>query len=203
MSTMNDQQSGQPGPSETTFVAHTATARRDSSSTAYSIRPARPDDAELLVSLVRELAVYEKLEQYARATPDDFRRYLFGPRPAAEAVVAEAGNEPAGFALWYHTFSTFRGCPGIYLEDIFVRPAYRGRGIGKALLATVAAEAVELGQTKLEWSVLNWNEPAMGFYRSLGAWPMDDWMVYRIDGDGLKRLAAMANGVGAPSSGTR
>ncbi len=200
---MNHQQPGEIEPVETTFVAHTASARLDSSSVSYSIRPARPDDAELLVNLVRELAVYEKLEQFARATPDDFRRHLFGPRPAAEAVVAETGGEPAGFALWYRTFSTFRGCPGIYLEDIFVRPAYRGCGIGKALLATVAAKAVELGQTKLEWSVLNWNEPAIGFYRSLGAWPMDDWTVYRIDGDGLRRLAAMANGDDAPISGTR
>jgi GNAT superfamily N-acetyltransferase len=199
---MNNQEFDENGPAETTYVAHTASARPDSSSAAYFIRPARPDDAELLVNLVRELAVYEKLEQYARATPDDFRRHLFGPRPAAEAVIAEVDGEPAGFALWYRTFSTFRGCPGIYLEDIFVRPAYRGSGIGKALLATVAAKAVEIGQTKLEWSVLNWNQPAIGFYRSLGAWPMDEWMVYRIDGDGLRRMASIGDGDGTPVSHT-
>jgi GNAT superfamily N-acetyltransferase len=199
---MNDQESGEIGPVETTYVAHTASALPDPSSVAYSIRPARPDDAELLVNLVRELAVYEKLEQYARATPDDFRRHLFGPQPAAEAVIAEVDGEPAGFALWYRTFSTFRGCPGIYLEDIFVRPAYRGSGIGKALLATVAAKAVEIGRTKLEWSVLNWNEPAIGFYRSLGAWPMDEWMVYRIDGDELRRVASIGGGDGTPVSRT-
>lgn len=113
------------------------------SAAGFSIRPARPEDAELLVNLVHELAVYEKLEQHARATPDDFRRHLFGPRPAAEAVVAEVDGQPVGFALWFSTFSTFRGQPGLYLEDVFVRPSCRGRGIGKALLAFVARRAVE------------------------------------------------------------
>ena len=112
----------------------------------FSIRPARPDDAELLVNLVRELAVYEKLEQHARATPDDFRRHLFGPRPAAEAAVAEVEGGPIGFALWFSTFSTFRGQPGLYLEDVFVKPGFRGRGIGKGLLAAVARRAVERHQ---------------------------------------------------------
>jgi GNAT superfamily N-acetyltransferase len=158
----------------------------------FSIRPARPEDAELLVNLVRELAVYEKLEQHALATPDDFRRHLFGPRPAAEAAVAEVGGEPAGFALWFSTFSTFRGQPGLYLEDIFVKPAYRGRGIGKGLLAAVARRAVERGCGRLEWSVLDWNAPAIGFYRSFGARPMDDWTVYRIDDEPLRRLAEIA-----------
>ena len=101
---------------------------------SFSIRPARPEDALVLVNLVRELAVYEKLEEYVRATPDDFRRHLFGPRPAAEAALAEVASEPVGFALWFTTFSTFRGQPGLYLEDLFVRPGYRGRGIGKGLL---------------------------------------------------------------------
>jgi GNAT superfamily N-acetyltransferase len=158
----------------------------------FAIRPARPADAELLVNLVRELAVYEKLEECARATPDDFRKHLFGPTPAAEAAVAEVGSEPAGFALWYSTFSTFRGQPGLYLEDIFVKPIYRGRGIGKALLAAVAKRAVERGCGRLEWSVLDWNSPAIGFYRALGARPMDEWTVYRIDDEPLQRLAALA-----------
>ena len=159
------------------------------SAAGFSIRPARPEDAELLVNLVHELAVYEKLEQHARATPDDFRRHLFGPRPAAEAVVAEVDGQPVGFALWFTTFSTFRGQPGLYLEDIFVRPSCRGRGIGKALLAAVARRAVERGCGRLEWSVLDWNAPAIGFYRALGARPMDEWTVYRIDDEPLRRLA--------------
>jgi GNAT superfamily N-acetyltransferase len=189
---MNDEASNMPVP--VTIAADTAVGQSRTADAGFSIRPARPGDAELLVNLVRELAVYEKLEQHARATPDDFRRHLFGPNPVAGAVVAEAGGEPAGFALWYTTFSTFRGRPGLYLEDIFVRPSYRGRGIGKALFSEVAKRAVELGAGKLEWSVLNWNAPAIGFYRALGAWPMDEWTVYRIDGELLQRLAANAPG---------
>jgi ribosomal protein S18 acetylase RimI-like enzyme len=155
----------------------------------FVIRPACPDDALTIAALVRELAVYEKLEQHARATADDFRRHLFGPRPAAEAAIALVDGKAVGFALWFSTFSTFRGQPGLYLEDIFVKPECRGRGIGKALLATVAAAAVERGCGRLEWSVLNWNDPAIGFYRSLGARPMDEWTVYRIDEEALRRLA--------------
>ena len=154
------------------------------------IRPVTPEDMEVLANLVRELAVYEKLEQHAKGTPDDFRRNLFGPRPSAEAVLVELAGEPVGFALWFTTFSTFRGQPCLYLEDVFVRPAYRGRGIGKALLAVLARLVTERGCGKLEWSVLNWNEPAIGFYRSLGARPMDEWTVYRLDGEPLHRLAA-------------
>jgi GNAT superfamily N-acetyltransferase len=159
------------------------------------IRPVTPDDMELVVNLVRELAVYEKLEQHAKATADDFRRHLFGPRPAAEAAIAEVAGEPVGFALWFTTFSTFRGQPGIYLEDIFVRPAYRGQGIGKALLVILARLAVERGCARLEWSVLNWNEPALGFYRALGARPMDEWTVYRLTDEPLRRLAALGRGL--------
>ena len=161
---------------------------------SYVIRPVTPDDMEVLANLVRELAVYERLEEFAKATPDDLRRHLFGPRPAAEAAVAEVVGQPVGFALWYATFSTFRGRPGLYLEDLFVRPEFRGRGIGKALLATIARLAVERGCGKLEWSVLNWNEPAIGFYRALDARPLDEWMVYRLDGEPLRRLAATAPG---------
>jgi GNAT superfamily N-acetyltransferase len=156
------------------------------------IRPALPEDAEILANLVRGLAVYERLEQYARATPDDFRRHLFGARPAAQAILAELGGEAVGFALWFTTFSTFRGEPGLYLEDIFVQPGYRGRGIGKALLAAVARQAVHQGCGRLEWSVLDWNTTAIGFYRSLGARPLDDWTVYRIDDEALSRLAELS-----------
>src|SRR5262245_55216306 len=158
----------------------------------FTIRPAVPDDAATLVNLVRELAVYERLEEYARATPDDFRAHLFGPDRAAEALVAEVGGEPVGFALYFTTYSTFRGRPGVYLEDLFVRPGSRGVGIGKALLATVARRAVERGCGRLEWSVLNWNDPAIAFYLAAGARPMEDWTVYRVDDDGLSRLAAQA-----------
>lgn len=189
---MNGESSERPEPSPAVLIADTSVGPSGRPDVAFSIRPARAEDAELLVNLVRELAVYEKLEQHARATPDDFREHLFGPRPAAGAVVAETSGEPAGFALWYTTFSTFRGRPGLYLEDIFVRPQYRGRGIGKALLCEVAQRAVAIGAGKLEWSVLNWNTPAIGFYQALGAWPMDEWRVYRIDGERLQRLAAIA-----------
>jgi GNAT superfamily N-acetyltransferase len=158
----------------------------------FSIRAARAEDAEVLVNLVRELAVYEKLEQRARATADDFRRHLFGARPAAEAALAEVSGEPAGFALWFVTFSTFRGQPGLYLEDIYVRPSHRSIGIGKALLAAVARTALQRDCEWLGWSVLDWNAPAIGFYRSLGAQPMDDWTVYRLDDEPLRRLAGMA-----------
>ena len=164
---------------------------RPESPASYLIRPVTPDDMEAVANLVRELAVYEKLEHRAQATPDDFRRHLFGPRPAAEAAIAEVAGEPVGFALWFTTFSTFRGQPGIYLEDVFVRPEYRGQGIGKALLAMLARLVVDRGYGRLEWSVLNWNEPAIGFYRALGARPMDEWSVYRIDDQALHLLAAI------------
>ena len=167
-------------------------------SPGFSIRPARSDDAEVLVNLVYELAVYEKLEQHARATAEDFRKNLFGPRPAAEAAVAELEGEPVGFALWFSTFSTFRGQPGLYLEDIFVRPSSRGRGIGKALLAAVARQAVERGCGRLEWSVLDWNAPAIGFYQALGARPMNEWTVYRLDDEPLRRLAEIGTEMSAP-----
>jgi GNAT superfamily N-acetyltransferase len=159
----------------------------------FSIRAARPDDADLLVNLVHELAVYEKLEDHARATPEDFRRHLFGQHPVAEAALAEVDGQPVGFALWFTTFSTFRGQPGLYLEDLFVRPDCRGRGIGKGLLAFLASVAVERGYGRLEWAVLNWNEPAIGFYRSVGARPMDEWTVYRIDEEPLRKLAALTS----------
>ncbi len=158
----------------------------------FSIRPARPEDAATIANLVYELAVYEKLEQSARATPEDFRIHLFGPRPHAEAMVAEIDGEPVGFALFFPTFSTFRGQPGLYLEDIYVRPAHRGRGMGKALLAMVAKIAMDRGLDRLEWAVLNWNSPAIGFYRGLGARPLEDWTTYRLGDGPLAELAALA-----------
>jgi len=158
----------------------------------FVIRPARAEDCETIATMVRELAAYEKLESFAKATADDFRQNLFGPRPYAEALMAEVDGTPVGFALAFPTFSTFRGQPGLYLEDIFVRPEHRGRGIGKALLASVARLARERGFGRVEWSVLNWNAPAIGFYRALGALPLDEWRVYRIDDGPLDRLASQA-----------
>jgi GNAT superfamily N-acetyltransferase len=159
---------------------------------SFTIRPARPDDAETLANLVRELAIYEKLEQHAKATPEDFRRHLFGPNPAAEAALAEVDDQPVGFALWFTNFSTFRGQPGLYLEDLFVRPEFRGLGIGKALLASLARLAMERGYGRLDWSVLDWNAPSIAFYRALGARPLDEWTGYRLDDEPLRRLAALA-----------
>jgi GNAT superfamily N-acetyltransferase len=155
-------------------------------------RPCVEDDGETIANLVRELAVYERLEAFAVASAEDFRANLFGPRPAAEAILAEVDGEAVGFALYFTTFSTFRGRPGLYLEDLFVRPAHRGRGIGKGLLAVVAQRAVERGCGRLEWAVLDWNEPAIGFYKSVGARPMDEWTVFRIDDESLSRLAESA-----------
>ncbi|WP_169974837.1 GNAT family N-acetyltransferase [Tautonia rosea] len=155
-----------------------------------TIRPARPDDCETIVELIRELADYEQLLEHAKATPEDVQRGLFGHRPFAEALIAEWDGHPVGLALFFHTFSTFRGQAGVYLEDLFVRPSHRGRGIGKALLSSLARLAVDRGCGRLEWSVLNWNEPAIGFYQAMGARPMDEWTVYRIDDEPLRRLAS-------------
>jgi GNAT superfamily N-acetyltransferase len=143
----------------------------------------------LIASFVRELAAYERLAHEARATEGDVRRTLFGESPQAEVRIARWDGEPAGFALFFHNYSTFAGRRGLYLEDLYVRPAYRGRGIGKALLRDLAAIAVARGCARLEWAVLDWNEPAMRFYESVGAVPMRDWTVYRLDGEELARLA--------------
>lgn len=154
-----------------------------------SIEPARPADAALIVALVRELAEYERLLDQVVITAEDVRRDLFGPRPYAEAVIARAGDEPVGFALWFHNYSTFAGRPGLYLEDLFVRPAFRGRGYGEALLRHLARIALDRGCARFEWAVLDWNEPALAFYRKLGAVPMDEWTVQRVSGAALVELA--------------
>jgi GNAT superfamily N-acetyltransferase len=166
---------------------------------AFTVRAAAESDAPAIAELVRELAVYEKLDHLAVATAEDFRLHLFGPSRAAEAIVAEAGGQAVGFALFFTTFSTFRGRPGVYLEDIYVRPAYRGRGIGKALIASLAEKVAVRGGGRLEWAVLNWNTPSIEFYRSLGARPLDEWTTYRLDGEPLARLASLARrGEGTP-----
>ena len=154
------------------------------------IRPATPADLPTIAALIRELAEYEKLSHAVEFDERQLHAHLFGPRPYAEVLIAEADGQPVGFALFFHNFSTFRGKPGVYLEDLFVRPAARGRGLGKKLLAALAKLAVERGCARVEWSVLDWNEPAIGFYKSLGAEPMDEWTVYRLTGPALSALAA-------------
>jgi GNAT superfamily N-acetyltransferase len=155
----------------------------------HTIRMAGPDDAETIRALVWELAVFVKHEDKVKATADDFRRHLFGHRPAAQAALAEIDGQAVGFALWFSTFSTFRGQPGLYVEDLYVMPEYRGRGIGKALLAAVATQALEQGCGRVEWSVLKWNTGAIGFYRSLGAQVLDEYTTCRIEEEALRGLA--------------
>jgi diamine N-acetyltransferase len=154
------------------------------------VRPARPEDAGLIFALVRELAEYEKLLGDVDATEDQLARALFGAEPRVFCDIAEWDGEPCGFALWFMNFSSFRGRHGIYLEDLFVRPSHRGRGIGKALLVNLARRCVEKGWTRFEWSVLDWNAPSIAFYKSLGASILDEWKICRVTGDALKTLAA-------------
>ena len=143
----------------------------------------------LIAELIRALADYEKLAHEVRFDPAVLAEHLFGPRPMAEVLIGEVDGVPQGFALFFHNFSTFEGKPGIYLEDLFVRPEARGAGLGKALLARLAALAVERGCARLEWWVLDWNAPSIAFYNRLGARPMDDWTVMRVDGEALTSLA--------------
>jgi GNAT superfamily N-acetyltransferase len=157
---------------------------------AFRIERATERDVPLILRLIKGLAEYEKLTDEVRATEDDLRRSLFGPNPSAEVVVGYAGDEPVGFALFFHNYSTFLARPGLYLEDLFVLPAWRGHGYGRQLLAHLATLAVERGCGRLEWAVLDWNEPAIGFYKRLGAKPLHDWTVFRVTGDGLRQLAS-------------
>jgi GNAT superfamily N-acetyltransferase len=158
--------------------------------TQVQIHAATVRDVPLLLSLIRALAEYERMAADVVATEARLRDTLFGARPCAEAVVARVGDDAVGFALWFQNYSTFLAQPGLYLEDLFVLPDWRGRGVGGALLRYLARVATERGCGRMEWSVLNWNEPAIGFYRKLGARPMDEWTVYRLAGDDLQRLAS-------------
>ena len=153
------------------------------------IRAATPDDVPVIFELMRQLAIYEKLEHALVSTEADLHEALFGKSPVAEGILATLDGRPVGYALYFRTYSTFLGKPGMYLEDLFVLPDARGKGLGKALLARLAAITVERGYGRLEWSVLDWNEPAIGFYKSLGAVPMDEWTVYRMTGTALETLA--------------
>jgi GNAT superfamily N-acetyltransferase len=152
------------------------------------IRQATASDCALVFSFIRDLAEYERLLDDVDATPVSLDKALFCQNPRAFCDIAEWEGAPAGFALWFYNFSTFRGRHGIYLEDLFVRPAYRGKGIGKALILNLAQRAVRENCARVEWSVLDWNEPSIKFYESLGAIPMEEWTIYRLTGEALKKL---------------
>jgi GNAT superfamily N-acetyltransferase len=163
------------------------------------IRAATPEDVGVLLALFGELAEYERLEHELRATEELIGEALFGERPAAEALIAERGSEVAGYALFFPTFSSFLAIQGVWLEDLFVRPAHRGAGVGRALLAAVAARVHERGGKRLEWAALDWNELALGFYRRLGAQTMNEWITHRLVGEELASLAGDASEApGAP-----
>lgn len=162
----------------------------DHSATRLAIRASRPDDAAAIHALICELADYEKLRHEVDATVADIERDLFGPNPRVFAEVAEWNGEVAGFSLWFYNYSTFRGRHGIYLEDLFVRPAFRGKGIGKALIVNLAKRCVAEGLPRFQWSVLDWNKPSIEFYESLGAKITPEWLGCRVEGDALAKLAA-------------
>jgi GNAT superfamily N-acetyltransferase len=157
-----------------------------------TIRSAAPDDLDAIVGFIHALAEYEKLSHAVKADPATLARYLFGSRPMAEVLIADMDGTSIGFALFFHNFSTFEGRPGLYLEDLFVRPEARGAGAGRALLARLAQIALDRDCARLEWSVLDWNAPAIAVYRAIGAQPMDEWTVQRLDGEALHALAATA-----------
>ena len=154
-----------------------------------TVRAATASDLPQVLAFIRELAVYEGLEHQVVATEAELGTALFGPRPFAEVVFACLDGTPVGFALFFHNFSTFLGKPGVYLEDLFVRPEARGLGVGKRLLAWLARTTIERGCARLDWAVLDWNEPSIGFYVSLGAVAQDEWTTFRLSGTSLQRLA--------------
>ena len=153
------------------------------------IEPAGIEDVPLILGLIKALGEYERLAHEVEATEAGLRESLFGATPHAEAVIARVGSEAVGFAVWFHSYSTFLARRGLYLEDLFVLPEWRGRGIGRALLGHLARVAIERGCGRMEWSVLDWNDQAIGVYRGIGARAMDEWTVYRLTGDALGRLA--------------
>jgi GNAT superfamily N-acetyltransferase len=156
---------------------------------SLEIKPATVGDVPLILSLIRELAEYERAPEAVVATEEGLGEVLFGPKRSAEVLLALANGEPVGFAVYFYNFSTWLGRPGLYLEDLFVRPALRGRGYGRALLVELARIAEDRGCGRMEWAVLDWNDPAIQFYRKLGAEPMADWTVFRLTQDGIAKLA--------------
>jgi GNAT superfamily N-acetyltransferase len=155
----------------------------------FEIRPARVEDVPLILDLIRDLATYERAPKEVTATEEQLLAVLFGEKPVAEVLLAFEEKSPVGFAVFFHNFSTWLGRPGLYLEDLFVKPEKRGKGYGRALLVDLAKIARDRGCGRMEWAVLNWNEPAIKFYRALGAKPLDEWTVYRLTRDGIARLA--------------
>ncbi|MGA9852252.1 MAG: GNAT family N-acetyltransferase [Gammaproteobacteria bacterium] len=159
----------------------------------FRIRHARHGDAALILGFIRELAEYEKLAHEVVATDKDIETNLFGAQPRAECIIAEHAKQPVGFALFFHNFSTFLGRPGLYLEDLYVKPEFRGKGFGRRMLAWLARFAVQHDCGRFEWAVLDWNAPAIRFYESLGAKIIDEWKINRVTGDALSKLAAEAS----------
>ena len=157
--------------------------------TKFEIRTTTDADVPIILRLIRELAEYERAPDAVVATEPGLREVLFGPKPSAEVLLALENAEPVGFAVFFHNFSTWLGRPGLYLEDLFVRPEKRGKGYGRALLERLAQVAQERGCGRMEWAVLDWNDPAIQFYRKLGAQPMDEWTVFRLTGEGIAKLA--------------
>ncbi len=155
----------------------------------FRIKPATIDDTPLVLMFIKGLAEYEGLEHEVAATEEGLRKAMFGPKPSAEAVIGYSGDEPIGFAVFFHTFSTFLGSSSLYLEDLFVLPEWRGKGLGRQLLSYLAHVAMARDCERLEWSVLDWNEPSIRFYQGLGALPRDEWTVYRLSGEALERLS--------------
>ena len=155
----------------------------------FEIRPARVDDVPVILELIRDLATYERAPDEVTATEEQLVDVLFGKQPAAEVLLAFAAKSPVGFAVFFYNFSTWLGRPGLYLEDLFVKPEKRGKGYGRALLVDLAKIARDRGCGRMEWAVLNWNDPAIQFYRKLGAKPMDEWTVFRLTRDGIAMLA--------------
>ena len=157
--------------------------------TGLSITIATERDIPQILDFIKALAEYERMADLVVATEEGLRVTLFGPRPYAECVIARFDGEPAGFALFFHNYSTFLGRPGVYLEDLFVKPELRGKGVGRSLLQYLAKVALDRDCGRLEWTVLDWNEPAIGFYKALGAEPLEDWTIFRLKGEALARLA--------------
>ncbi len=155
-----------------------------------SIRPATPEDIPLILEFIRDLAEYERAPEQAVARPEDLLRDGWGPAPKFRVLIAEWDRRPAGFALFFHNYSTWQGRPGLYLEDLFVRPAFRGKGIGKALLVRLAQIAVQENCGRFQWQVLDWNQPSIDFYQALGARKLSEWLTMRVEGEALERLAA-------------
>ena len=188
---MNDPKVAPFGPQVSPIFRRTAAYYRCHMA-EHAVRRVEPDDVEAVVGLVHELADYEREPQSCRLAAPQLHAALFGPAPAVFGHVAEIDGRVVGCALWFLSFSTWRGVHGLYLEDLYVRPAHRGAGLGRALLATLAAVCAERGYARLEWAVLDWNAPSIAFYRAIGAVPLDGWTVQRFDGDALAALAVRA-----------